>query len=149
MIVVTVVSLRVGQVTFCASARTSCRNLNGLTFAIALASSVPAQSEGRDRPPVPFRGLGSSRKSVTGPLTMPLPTAGPPGRQGKRDYAWPVKQLRPVVQFGNRRVQEASRAGYEAAQLGIEDLALAGVEGLPFLRVVNDLRCQLRQNCCD
>ena len=36
MMVVTVVSLRVGQVTFCASARTSCRNLNGLTFAIAL-----------------------------------------------------------------------------------------------------------------
>ena len=35
MMVVTVVSLRVGHVTFCASARTSCRNLNGLTFAIA------------------------------------------------------------------------------------------------------------------
>jgi hypothetical protein len=27
--------LRVGQVTFCPSARTSCKNLNGLIFAIA------------------------------------------------------------------------------------------------------------------
>src|SRR6516164_3491266 len=42
MIVVTVVSLRVGQVTFCPSARTSCINLNGLTFAIALPSGFPA-----------------------------------------------------------------------------------------------------------
>ena len=36
IMVVTVVSLRVGQVTFCPSARTSCKNLNGLTFAIRL-----------------------------------------------------------------------------------------------------------------
>jgi hypothetical protein len=35
MMVVTVVSLRVGQVTFCPSARTSCRNLKGLIRAIA------------------------------------------------------------------------------------------------------------------
>ena len=35
MMVVTVVSLRVGQVTFWPSARTSCKNLNGLIFAIA------------------------------------------------------------------------------------------------------------------
>jgi len=35
MMVVMVVSLRVGQVTFSPSARTSCRNLNGLNFAIA------------------------------------------------------------------------------------------------------------------
>src|ERR1700687_425133 len=39
MMVVTVVSLRVGHVTFCTSARTSCKNLNGLTFAIALSNS--------------------------------------------------------------------------------------------------------------
>src|SRR5262249_8868195 len=43
MIVVTVVSLRVGHVTFCASARTSCKNLNGLTFAITRSSVFPAQ----------------------------------------------------------------------------------------------------------
>ena len=35
IMVVTVVSLRVGQVTFCASARTSCRNLNGSICTIA------------------------------------------------------------------------------------------------------------------
>jgi hypothetical protein len=34
MAVVTAVSRRLGQVTFCASARTSCKNLNGLIFAI-------------------------------------------------------------------------------------------------------------------
>jgi hypothetical protein len=54
MIVVTVVSLRVGHVTFCASARTSCMNLNGLTLAITLSNGFPAQFEGRDRPAVPF-----------------------------------------------------------------------------------------------
>src|SRR5215472_11728054 len=45
MIVVTVVSLRVGHVTFCASARTSCMNLNGLTFAITLSSGFLAQTK--------------------------------------------------------------------------------------------------------
>jgi hypothetical protein len=34
MAVVTAVSRRLGQVTFAASARTSCKNLNGLIFAI-------------------------------------------------------------------------------------------------------------------
>ena len=52
--VVTVVSLRVGQVTFCASARTSCRNLNGLIFAM-----------------VPTVGIGSpNRYSAAQPLRM-------------------------------------------------------------------------------
>src|SRR5262249_3905560 len=36
MAVVTAVSRRLGHVTFCASARTSCKNLNGLIFAIEL-----------------------------------------------------------------------------------------------------------------
>ena len=35
MTVVIAVSRRVGQVTFAVSWRTSCRNLNGLTFAIS------------------------------------------------------------------------------------------------------------------
>src|SRR5262249_25112232 len=70
MIVVTVVSLRVGHVTFCASARTSCMNLNGLTFAITLFQRLPRPIL-RTRPAAgSFWGLGSSRKSVTGPLTM-------------------------------------------------------------------------------
>jgi hypothetical protein len=34
MAVVMAVSRRLGHVTFCASARTSCKNLNGLIFAI-------------------------------------------------------------------------------------------------------------------
>src|SRR5262249_35244865 len=36
MAVVMAVSRRLGHVTFCASARTSCKNLNGLIFAIEL-----------------------------------------------------------------------------------------------------------------
>jgi hypothetical protein len=56
--------LRVGQVTFCTSARTSCKNLNGLTFAIRYPTAIPAQFL-RTRPAGgSFWGLGSSRKSV-------------------------------------------------------------------------------------
>src|SRR5579872_725659 len=70
MMVVTVVSLRVGQVTFCASARTSCRNLNGSIFAIDIQIVVPQpvfQEKADTADPL---GKCSSRKSDFGPQTM-------------------------------------------------------------------------------
>src|SRR5262249_26479409 len=94
MMVVIVVSLRVGQVTFWASARTSCRNLNGLTFAIGAIRSVKLKKlhskMGIRRPNSTKDGTGkrsvlgecSPRKSVTGPQAMPLRTAQRSHRQG-------------------------------------------------------------------
>src|SRR5215831_17232643 len=123
MIVVTVVSLRVGHVTFCASARTSCMNLNGLTFAITLSSGFPAQFL-RTRPAAgSFWGLGSSRKSVTGPLTMCVTYCRSDESSRERQSPRRLKRLRPGGQSG---WGEAAAGG----QLTMEELALAGVEGL-------------------
>src|SRR5580704_6048804 len=56
MMVVTVVSLRVGQVTFAPSARTSCKNLNGLIFGML----APKHQIGIPRPSLRTRPIGGS-----------------------------------------------------------------------------------------
>jgi hypothetical protein len=53
MIVVIMVSRRVGQVTLAVSERTSCRNLNGLKAIVGSASIVP----GTSRPGVKYIGI--------------------------------------------------------------------------------------------
>ena len=86
MMVVTVVSLRVGQVTFCASARTSCRNLNGLIFAMVqqsvcdnqISHSPPAVKE-ETATARPFWGMFAAevrhRAADDGSFLLPAATA--------------------------------------------------------------------------
>src|SRR3954465_15938430 len=49
MMVVIIVSRRVGQVTLLVSERTSCRNLNGLTAIVEVSASVVRRLETNDR----------------------------------------------------------------------------------------------------
>src|SRR4051794_15486932 len=74
MAVVMKVSRRVGQVTLSASARTSCRNLNGLILAMGLSVGSNRHDgpnlEGLRPSTRSFLGAGSPRKSVTGPQAM-------------------------------------------------------------------------------
>src|ERR1700757_1133690 len=95
--VVTVVSLRVGQVTFCASARTSCRNLNGSIFAIARLNMYSPPAFQEETTTAVLFGECSPRKSVTGPLAMgKLPTASRLNRQARKHlWVW-----RPPAPFG-------------------------------------------------
>ena len=59
MIVVIMVSRRVGQVTLAVSERTSCRNLNGLKAIVGSASIVP----GTSRPGVKYIGNPDSPRT--------------------------------------------------------------------------------------
>jgi hypothetical protein len=68
------VSRRDGQVTFDASARTSCMNLNGLNLGISLASETAINPRRRDH----FRPNGKERSSSYG-FAAPGPDPGPAG----------------------------------------------------------------------
>src|SRR5438552_9061464 len=85
--VVMAVSRRVGQVTLAASARTSCRNLNGLTFGIrSLVTGNKPPPHGSDRRP---NGRDpTSSCGIAAPQTRRLP-----GRRARRlRYgAWPAR----------------------------------------------------------
>jgi hypothetical protein len=77
--------LRVGQVTFCTSARTSCRNLNGLIFGIFAKPKrvFPAQLEGRDRQAVPLGEYVRRGCPSPGRWRCRVLTAGRADRQGR------------------------------------------------------------------
>ena len=84
MMVVTVVSLRVGQVTFCASARTSCRNLNGLIFGI-LRLSVLALIYPLPPARVARRGPAAARQMAIFPCRSDQPATRRPGGKTRSD----------------------------------------------------------------
>src|SRR5262245_32010745 len=92
MAVVMAVSRRVGHVTFWTSERTSCRNLNGLTFAMSFAASVarrPGAHANKPADPHPESETGqrthvgnlSRRKSKRAAGERQVPTAGRASRQ--------------------------------------------------------------------
>src|SRR5215216_4216778 len=134
MAVVIAVSRREGQVTFAISERTSCRNLNGLTFAMCAfdlpsvrirpARSLPSQ---RDRPADPFwetyRG-GSPKRAASERL---LPTAGRRCRQAERAGPGPMSinprggGLRPFRLFGRSAQYWAAPAGRSIGEGGWQE----------------------------